>query len=57
MLLCIGPLLSFFGSHKKIWVNIHDRKGLAMVTVAGSANKNRLGFEHEFTRIVDEIGK
>ena len=57
VLLCIGPLISFFGSHKRIWIKIIDRKGSAVVTVAGSANKNRQGFEHEFNSIVDEIGR
>lgn len=57
ILLCIGPLIAFFGSHKKLWVRIQDQKGQAVITVAGSANRNRLGFEREFNRIVDEIAK
>jgi len=57
ILLCIGPIIAFFGSHKKLWVRIQDRKGQMTVTVAGSANKNRLGFEREFNKIVDEIAK
>ncbi len=57
IMLCIGPLIAFFGSHKKLWVIIQDRKGQAVVTVAGSANRNRIGFEREFNRIVDEIAK
>jgi cytochrome c biogenesis protein len=57
VLLCIGPLIAFFGSHKKLWVRIQDQQGRTVVTVAGSVNKNRLGFEREFNRIVDEIAK
>jgi cytochrome c biogenesis protein len=57
ILLCIGPLIAFFGSHRKIWVRILDRKGHASITVAGSANRNRLGFEREFNRIVEKIAK
>ncbi len=57
VLLCIGPLIAFFGSHKKLWVRIHDHKGQAVITVAGSANRNRIGFERAFNRIVDEIAK
>jgi cytochrome c biogenesis protein len=57
VLLCIGPLIAFFGSHKKLWVRIQDHKGRTVVMVAGSVNKNRLGFEREFNRIVDEIAK
>jgi cytochrome c biogenesis protein len=57
ILLCIGPLIAFFGSHRKIWVRILDRKGHAAITVAGSANRNRLGFEREFNRIAEKIAK
>jgi cytochrome c biogenesis protein len=55
IMLCIGPLVAFFGSHKKLWVRIQDRKGQTIVTVAGSANKNRLGFERDFNKIVEDI--
>ncbi len=57
ILLCIGPLIAFFGSHKKLWVRVQDRKGQAVVTVAGSANRNRIAFEREFNKIVDGIAK
>lgn len=57
IMLCIGPLIAFFGSHKKLWVRILERKGQAVITVAGSANRNRLGFEREFSRIVEEVAK
>lgn len=57
ILLCIGPLIAFFGSHKKLWIRIQDHKGQTVITVAGSANRNRIGFEREFNRIVDEIAK
>lgn len=57
IMLCIGPLIAFFGSHRKLWVKIQDRKGQAVVLVAGSANRNRLGFEREFNKIVEAISK
>jgi len=57
ILLCIGPLIAFFGSHKKLWVRIQDRKGQSVVTVAGSANRNRLGFERDFNKILEGISK
>ncbi len=57
ILLCVGPLIAFFGSHKKLWIRVEERKGQAMVTVAGTANRNRLGFEREFNAIVEELSK
>jgi len=56
-MLCIGPLIAFFGSHKKLWIRIQDRKGQAVVLVAGSVNRNRIGFEQQFNRIVEEISR
>jgi cytochrome c biogenesis protein len=57
ILLCIGPLIAFFGSHKKLWVRVQDRKGQAVILVAGSANRNRFGFEREFGKIAEDISK
>jgi cytochrome c biogenesis protein len=57
IMLCIGPLIAFFGSHKKLWVRIRDSRGKAEVLVAGSANRNRIGFEREFNRLVEEMSK
>jgi cytochrome c biogenesis protein len=57
ILLCIGPFIAFFGSHRKLWVRVEDRKGQAVILVAGSANRNRLGFEREINRIAEEISK
>jgi cytochrome c biogenesis protein len=57
ILLCIGPLVAFFGSHKKLWIRLQDRNGMTVVTVAGTAHKNRIGFERELNSIADEIAK
>jgi cytochrome c biogenesis protein len=57
IMLCVGPPIAFFGSHRKLWVRIQDRKGQAAVLVAGSANRNRVGFEREFNRIVEDLSK
>jgi cytochrome c biogenesis protein len=57
ILLCVGPLVAFFGSHRKVWVRIQDRKGQVAVLVGGSANRNRLAFEREFNSIVETLEK
>jgi cytochrome c biogenesis protein len=57
ILLCIGPLIAFFGSHKKLWVRVKDRNGQVLVLIAGTVNRNRIGFEREFNRIAEEISK
>jgi cytochrome c biogenesis protein len=57
IMLCVGPLIAFFGSHRKLWVRIQDRKGQVAILVAGSANRNRIGFEREFGKIIEDISK
>ncbi len=57
ILLCLGPVIAFFGSHRKLWVRIQDKKGHALITVAGSSNRNRLGFEREFNKIAEELAR
>jgi cytochrome c biogenesis protein len=55
IMLCIGPPIAFFGSHKKLWVRIQNRGSETVVLVAGSANRNRIGFERKFNRVATEI--
>jgi cytochrome c biogenesis protein len=57
ILLCVGPVIAFFGSHRKVWVRIQDRKGQAAVFIGGSSNRNRLAFEREFNSIAEDIAK
>jgi len=57
ILLCIGPIIAFFGSHKKLWIRVQDRAGQTVIMVAGTVNRNRMGFEREYNLIIDEISK
>lgn len=51
-LMLFGLFVAFFLSHRKIWAYIHDIEGKTAVIFAGSANKNKLGFEKVFTSLV-----
>ncbi len=53
-LMIIGLIISFFFSHQRIWVKIPAKEGGEMV-LAGSANKNRVGFEKKFEDLVEDI--
>jgi len=57
ILLCVGPPIAFFGSHRKVWARMQDRKGQTVVLLAGSSNRNRLSFEREFEAMAGEITK
>lgn len=51
-LMVIGLIVSFFFSHQRIWVSIPLR-GSGEIVLAGSTNKNKVGFERKFGRIVE----
>jgi cytochrome c biogenesis protein len=53
-LLIIGLIVSFFFSHQRVWVRIPKGTG-AEVLLAGSANKNRIGFEKKFQQLTGKI--
>jgi cytochrome c biogenesis protein len=55
-LMIFGLILSFFFSHQRFWVRI-PKSPEGEVVLAGSANKNRVGFEKTFGELVEEIRK
>lgn len=55
-MMLIGLYVAFFLSHRKIYALIRaDRDKGATVLFAGSAHKNKLGFEKIFSRLVNEF--
>ena len=56
-LMVAGILLTFFLSHRKIWVRLTRDHDAVEVTIAGTSSKDRLGFEKEFGRLKNEIQK
>jgi cytochrome c biogenesis protein len=56
LIMAAGLYISFFISHKKIWVYITQEgskgKGPISVTVGGSTTKNRITFEQEIDKII-----
>jgi len=53
-LLIFGIIVSFFFSHQRVWVRIPKSSG-GEVVLAGSANKNRVGFEKAFGQLADSV--
>jgi len=45
--------VAFFMSHRKVWAFVREENGRVTVLFAGSANKNKPGFEKIFTTITD----
>ncbi|MDH3330658.1 MAG: cytochrome c biogenesis protein ResB [Desulfobulbaceae bacterium] len=54
-LMLVGLLIAFFMSHRKIWALIYEENGKVTVLFAGSAHKNKVGFEKTFASLVEEF--
>ena len=53
-LMILGLIVSFFFSHQRVWVRIPKGPG-GEIVLAGSTNKNRVGFEKTFGELVNGI--
>jgi cytochrome c biogenesis protein len=57
-LMIFGFIISFFFSHRKVWVRIPKGKFEAagqVIVLAGTASKNRVAFEKTFHRLAEEF--
>ncbi|MBI4697371.1 MAG: cytochrome c biogenesis protein ResB [Nitrospirae bacterium] len=58
IVMAIGLFVSFFMSHKKIWIMLTTenpgKKGAIRITAGGSASKNRLSLEREIEHILSK---
>lgn len=56
-LMMAGFYMTFFMSHRRIWVRMMDKKGRTQVEMAGSSHRNRAEFEKELDRIEQAVKK
>jgi len=54
ILMLLGLYIAFFLSHKRLWLFV-PKEDQPNVLLAGSANKNRIGFEKEFSELAGQI--
>jgi cytochrome c biogenesis protein len=50
-----GFFVTFFTSHRKVWVRVSKAKGKARISVAGRANKNPVGMERELEQVTRKL--
>jgi cytochrome c biogenesis protein len=55
IIMAIGLYMTFFMSHKRIWVTITEEKGGAKVLVGASANRNKATLQHKIEKMVSAI--
>lgn len=53
-LMIIGLIVSFFFSHQRVWVRIPRATG-GEIVLAGSTNKNKVGFEKAFNQLAEGV--
>jgi cytochrome c biogenesis protein len=51
----IGLLMTFFQSHRRIWVKIQRIGDMTTISIVGKANKNPIGMAQELDRIINLI--
>jgi cytochrome c biogenesis protein len=54
-MMLLGLTLAFFLSHKRIWVRVTDDGKRSKLLVAGTSNKNKVGFEKDFEALVAKL--
>ncbi|GAB4489300.1 MAG: cytochrome c biogenesis protein ResB [Thermodesulfovibrionales bacterium] len=55
IIMAVGLYITFFMSHRRIWVNVADGKGGAKVLIGASANRNRASFERRIEKMISML--
>ena len=53
----LGLIVTFFVSHRRVWIQISGEKKKVSVRVAGRANKNQPGFEKVLDELAEKVRK
>jgi len=54
-MIVIGFFITFFMSHRRVWVQVSTSKNRLMISVAGRANKNHVGLERELDQVTKSL--
>jgi len=54
-LMLIGLIVAFFLSHKRLWIYINEAENKTKLLVAGTASKNKTGFENIFDKLIEKL--
>ncbi len=55
MMMLLGLYIAFFLSHRKVWLYISSNGSRSDLWLTGSSNKNKIGFENDFTALVAKL--
>ena len=54
-MMLLGLIVAFFLSHRRLWIYIKEDEKRTSLIVAGSANKNKAGFENMFDALIEKL--
>lgn len=57
ILMILGCYITFFMSHQQICIEFTDAGGKSRITIAGTANKNKISMHRKVQRIADRLGQ
>ncbi|TAN40428.1 MAG: cytochrome c biogenesis protein ResB [Nitrospirae bacterium] len=52
IIMALGLYVTFFMSHRRVWVQIAEDKGSTRITIAASAHRNKAAFENRIDKLV-----
>jgi cytochrome c biogenesis protein len=55
ILILLGLFTTFFMSHRKIWIFVCEKNDKTSIYMAGTANKNKSGFDGLFSNLADNL--
>ncbi len=53
----LGLIVTFFVSHRRVWIQISGGKDRMSIRIAGRANRNQPGFEYELDKLAGKLRK
>ncbi len=56
-LMVLGFIITFFTSHRRIWIRLDNGEQGVKISVAGTSSKNPVGLERELERLTKELKK
>ncbi len=54
-LIMAGFFITFFVSHRRIWVRLRDNNGETEISIAGTSNKNPVGLQRELDHLGNDL--
>jgi cytochrome c biogenesis protein len=53
----MGCMVTFFMSHQQVVVEVQPQESGSKVLLAGTTNKNKVGFQHQMQQMADKLEK